>query len=149
MFTNNYGEVQMLYRKLDNIEKKLEGNDMKQIDFGNGFARSDLTYEALSVFRNNANERALSPFVEWGGDTVNVYWNEVEHAAEYRITFYKCAHHRVYKMKDFTVGRTDRYLAVDKLVGNGYVIKVFAYDRAGNIIAEARAVNGKGIPYSW
>ena len=146
MFTNNYGDINIIISKLNNIENKLKSNDSpKKINLSS----NALTREWRSVFGKYFNGGQLSPFVEWSGSTVNVYWKGIEQAAEYKITFYKLTPLGIYKMKDFTVSRTDCYLSADSLVGGGYIIKVFAYGRDGSIVAEAEAVNGEGLPHHW
>lgn len=92
----------------------------------------------------------MQPYAEWEGQTVNIYWREVEEAAEYKVTVFRIVDGaNIYKLKDYYVERVEHFLAITGLVGCGYAFKVSALNRAGKEIVVAKGINGEGCPIAW
>ena len=71
------------------------------------------------------------------GQTFNVYWLEIEHAARYTVAVYKCVEGRWYTLTTVEIERDTHYLSLGGLVGEGYVFRVTAEDRSGAVLASA------------
>ena len=101
--------------------------------------------EVTYNFDENKNELSLSPYVVWENNCINVYWFKLYEAANYIISLYKKSPGQPYMpkvahLKDVVIDRNCGYVVFDKLVGSGYIIKVKAESREGEIIAESRAI---------
>ena len=79
----------------------------------------------------------LKTFVERYDTTFNVYWQMLEKASEYRVEVYKYISGMWYKLMERDVDRNIGYVALTDLVGDGYVFRVIAEDRSGEIIARS------------
>ena len=90
-----------------------------------------------SIFGSGKDSQLLKPYVERYNTTFNVYWKKIDEAAEYTVEVYKYISNEWYKLSDIFVSRTETYLAITNLVGDGYVFRVIARDRNGIEIAKS------------
>ena len=86
--------------------------------------------EAIAPFK-------LKTFVERYDTTFNVYWQQLEDAAEYRVEIYKHVSGIWYKLTELTLDRNTGYASLTDLVGDGYVFRVVAEDRSGTILSRS------------
>jgi hypothetical protein len=82
----------------------------------------------------------LKTFVERYDTTFNVYWKMLEDASGYRVELYKHISGVWYKLTEFDADRNNGYASITDLVGDGYVFRVVAEDRSGNIIARSAGI---------
>ena len=88
-------------------------------------------------FGQGTNIDLLKVYVERADTTFNVYWKQIEDAAEYSIEVYKYVSMRWYKLTEISVDRNEGYVAISNLVGDGYVFRVKALNRAGEELAKS------------
>lgn len=86
------------------------------------------------------NEYLLKTYVCRENQTFNVYWKEVEEAANYIVEIFKQANGQWYKLTTLDVGRLVHYVSVGGLVGDGFVFRVTAESRGGEVLARSGAV---------
>lgn len=86
-------------------------------------------------FGQGTNIDLLKVYVERADTTFNVYWKQIEDAAEYSVEVYKYVSMRWYELTEISVGRNEGYVAISNLVGDGYVFRVVARNRSGEEIA--------------
>jgi hypothetical protein len=79
----------------------------------------------------------LKTFIERCDTTFNIYWQMLEDAAEYRVEVYKHISGMWYKLTEINVDRQNGYATITDLVGDGYVFRVVAEDRSGNILSRS------------
>lgn len=79
----------------------------------------------------------LNVYVERANTTFNVYWEQLEDAAEYTVEIYKYVSMRWYKLTEKSVDRSEGYAEITNLVGDGYVFRVIARNRSGEEIAKS------------
>jgi len=91
-------------------------------------------------FGNENKGELLKVYVERSNTTFNVYWKQLEEAAEYTVEIYKYVSMRWYKLKDIYVDRNEGYTAITNLVGEGYVFRVVARDRNGEELAKSAGI---------
>jgi len=99
---------------------------------------------------HSIDELKLSPFVSRHNNQsplYNIYWSKIEEARSYHVVLYKLNvfknRRHVLQIADYEVDRNTCFLSLDNLAGDGFVFKVKAEDRNGNIIAESRgAISG-------
>lgn len=91
-------------------------------------------------FGQGNNGEALKVFVERDNTTFNVYWQRIDEAAEYSIEVYKHVSMRWYKLTEICVDRNEGYTAITNLVGQGYVFRVVARNRAGEELAKSSGI---------
>ena len=97
-------------------------------------------------FGQGTNIDLLKVYVERADTTFNVYWKQIDEAAEYSVEVYKYVSMRWYKLTEIGVDRNEGYVVISNLVGNGYVFRVVARSRDGEEIAKsAGAVIGSKI----
>ena len=82
----------------------------------------------------------LNVFVERFNTTFNVYWKQVEAAAEYTVEIYKYISMRWYKLTGISIERNQGFAAITNLVGDGYVFRVVATNRGGEEIAKSPGI---------
>ena len=82
----------------------------------------------------------LKVYVERADTTFNVYWQQIDEAAEYSVEVYKYVSMRWYKLTEISVDRNEGYVAISNLVGDGYVFRVVARSRDGEEIAKSAGV---------
>lgn len=97
-----------------------------------------------SFFNKNKNELHLMPFLVYKENLYNLYWNKIDDAANYIVVIYKkvSIFNRIdyYELAKYDIDRNTHYFAIDKLIGNDYVFKLYAENRNGEIIAECRGI---------
>ena len=91
-------------------------------------------------FGQGNNGEVLKVFVERDNTTFNVYWQQIDEAAEYSIEVYKYISMRWYKLTEVCVNRNEGYAAITNLVGQGYVFRVVARNRAGEELAKSSGI---------
>ena len=111
----------------------------------NGQTTNELNVQIHSQYFSNKfgqgnNGEVLKVFVERDNTTFNVYWQQIDEAAEYSIEVYKYVSMRWYKLTEICVDRNQGYTAITNLVGNGYVFRVTAEDRKGAVLVRSKGV---------
>ena len=91
-------------------------------------------------FGQGNNGEVLKVFVERDNTTFNVYWQQIDEAAEYSVEVYKYVSMRWYKLTEICVDRNEGYTAITNLVGQGYVFRVVARNRAGEELAKSAGI---------
>ena len=91
-------------------------------------------------FGQGTNIDLLKVYVERADTTFNVYWQQIDEAAEYSVEVYKYVSMRWYKLTEISVDRNEGYVAISNLVGDGYVFRVVARSRDGEEIAKSAGV---------
>jgi hypothetical protein len=89
------------------------------------------------VYGDEIDPIKLKTFIERYDTTFNIYWQMLEDAAEYRVEVYKHISGMWYKLTEINVDRQNGYVAITDLVGYGYVFRVVAEDRIGNILSRS------------
>ena len=93
-----------------------------------------------SIFGSGKDSQLLKPYIERYNTTFNVYWQQIDEAAEYSIEVYKHVSMRWYKLTEICVDRNEGYTAITNLVGQGYVFRVVARNRAGEELAKSSGI---------
>lgn len=111
----------------------------------NGQITNELNVQIHSQYFSNKfgqgnNGEVLKVFVERENTTFNVYWQQIDEAAEYSIEVYKYISMRWYKLTEICVDRNEGYTAITNLVGQGYVFRVVARNRAGEELAKSSGI---------
>lgn len=109
-------------------------------DLKEGKYTNELHYQKQSfseIYGQGANEEKLKVYVERYNTTFNVYWMQIEEAAEYIVEVYKGQSMRWYKLTEISADRSDGYVAITNLVGDGYVFRVVAKNRSGEELAKS------------
>ncbi len=136
-----------------------KSNLICDLDTAKGRITKDITLEGLyylpydtpksklCILDKCENELSLLPYVIRDGQTFNVYWKQVDDAADYIVSLYKIievnGRKDLYHLNDYTVDRNENILVISGLIGNTFVFKVAAEDRSGKTIALSRGiVNG-------
>lgn len=107
----------------------------------------DMPKSKLCFLDKCDNELSLLPYVIREGQTFNVYWKQVDDAAQYIVSLYKIievnGRKDLYHLNDYSVDRNEKMFVISGLIGNTFVFKVAAEDRSGKTIALSRGiVNG-------
>ena len=136
------GQTIGLLREIKGLLEKQMVSETKNPD------RKLLNVEFLN---EDVNGVALNAMAFRQGSTLNVHWKEIKDAASYKVELFKYSYQNgcLYKMETIDVERNKFYVSVDGLVGNGFIIRVFAEDRSGNILAQTTGINGEGKPIIW
>jgi hypothetical protein len=116
--------------------------EVKKISFWKGQTTNELNVQLHSLYFSNIfgkgnNGESLHVYVERDNTTFNVYWKQLEDAAEYSIEVYKYTSMRWYRLTEISVDRNEGYVAITNLVGDGYVFRVKAMNRAGEELAKS------------
>ena len=111
----------------------------------NGQTTNELNVQIHNQYFSNKfgqgnNGEVLKVFVERDNTTFNVYWQQIDEAAEYSIEVYKYISMRWYKLTEVCVNRSEGYAAITNLVGQGYVFRVVARNRAGEELAKSSGI---------
>ena len=119
--------------------------EIKKLTSSDGQATNELNVQINSQYFTNRfgqgnNGEVLKVFVERDGTTFNVYWQQIDKAAEYSIEVYKYVSMNWYKLTEICVGRNERYAVITNLVGQGYVFRVVARNRAGEELAKSSGI---------
>ncbi len=101
----------------------------------------------LEIFNESINEAALTPFIVHSKENnlFNIYWQLIDDASGYIVELYKyipalIGKKNLYHLKDYSVDRSTRYLAIENLVGTDFIFVVKAENRNGDIIARSRGI---------
>lgn len=119
--------------------------EIKKLTSSDGKAMNELNVQINSQYFTNRfgqgnNGEVLNVFVERDGTTFNVYWQQIDEAAEYSIEVYKYVSMNWYRLTEICVDRNDGYAAITNLVGKGYVFRVIARNRAGEELAKSAGI---------
>ena len=122
-------------------------NEIKKLTSSSSSGRTtnELNVQIHSQYFSNKfgqgnNGEVLKVFVERDNTTFNVYWQQIDEAAEYSIEVYKHVSMRWYKLTEICVDRNEGYTAITNLVGQGYVFRVVARNRAGEELAKSSGI---------
>lgn len=119
--------------------------EIKKLTSSDGQATNELNVQINSQYFTNRfgqgnNGEVLKVFVERDGTTFNVYWQQIDEAAEYSIEVYKYVSMNWYKLTEICVGRNERYAVITNLVGQGYVFRVIARNRSREELAKSAGI---------
>ena len=122
-------------------------NEIKKLtsSSSSGQTTNELNVQIHSQYFSNKfgqgnNGEVLKVFVERDNTTFNVYWQQIDEAAEYSIEVYKYVSMRWYTLTEICVDRNEGYTAITNLVGQGYVFRVVARNRAGEELAKSSGI---------
>ena len=122
-------------------------NEIKKLtsSSSSGQTTNELNVQIHSQYFSNKfgqgnNGEVLKVFVERDNTTFNVYWQQIGEAAEYSIEVYKHVSMHWYKLTEICVDRNEGYTAITNLVGQGYVFRVIARNRAGEELAKSSGI---------
>lgn len=90
------------------------------------------------ILNESKNEHFLFPLIKRDGNTINIWWRQVEDAASYTVSFYSMMDYCLYHLKDYTVDRNDQVLIVKGLDVSDLWYKIKAENRSGEVIAMTR-----------
>jgi hypothetical protein len=121
--------IEKLIEENKKISKPLETNDFPDM--------SHMNQKFSTVYGKSIDPLLLKTYVERSNTTFNVYWKTIDEASEYRVEVYKYVTGVWYKLSDINVDRNAGYIAINDLVGNGYIFRVVAEDRNGNILSRS------------
>lgn len=93
-----------------------------------------------AVWGQASKSELLAAFVERADTTFNVYWKQIEDAAEYKVEVYKYAATKWYKLTEIYVARHNGFTAITDLVGEGFVFRVIAEDHSGKELAKSAGI---------
>ena len=104
----------------------------------NGFPDMSHMNQKFSVVYGEAiSPLLLKTYVERSNTTFNVYWKTIDEASEYRVEIYKYVTGVWYKLTEMNIERNNGYATIIDLVGDGYIFRVVAEDRNGNILSRS------------
>lgn len=121
--------IDKLIEENKKISKPLETNDFPDM--------SHMNQKFSVVYGEAISPLLLKTYVERSNTTFNVYWKTIDEASEYRVEIYKYVTGVWYKLSDISTDRNTGYIAINDLVGNGYIFRVVAEDRNGNILSRS------------
>ena len=124
--------INKLIEENKKISKPLETNDFPDM--------SHMNQKFSVVYGEAIDPLLLKTYVERSNTTFNVYWKTIDEASEYRVEVYKYVTGVWYKLSDINVDRNTGYIAINDLVGNGYIFRVVAEDRNGNMLARSKGM---------
>ena len=148
-YPNEKGNI-LTVRDLNDTTRKVCFNERSRLYYLPYQHKKDL----IDEIDDANNEQLLLPFVEMSATmpaVYNVYWNPVKEASRYVVSVYKSLNinainkSQCYHLADYDVDRNTHYLALNNLVGNGFIFKVVAEDRSGKVIAKSQGIV-KGYP---
>lgn len=107
----------------------------------------------LNQFNERKNEFDLLPYVFKEGNVVNVQWRSVNAAARYIVELYRHVSQwpkpELYKLQSYEIDRNVCHLQIEALIGKGFIFRVIAEDREGNMVAKSRGIRESGEPIFW
>ena len=124
--------IDKLIEENKKISKPLETNEFPDM--------SHMNQKFSVVYGEAIDPLLLKTYVERSNTTFNVYWKTIDKASEYHVEIYKYITGIWYKLSDINVDRNMGYIAINDLVGNGYIFRVVAEDRNGNTIARSEGM---------
>lgn len=110
-------------------------------EWGNELSEN-ITHKFSTIFGDEYCGSMLKVYVERDDDKFNVYWKQIEEAAEYIVEVYKHIEklNEWYKLTSICVDRNNGYVALNNLFGKGYVFRVIASDRNDQEIAKSAGI---------
>ena len=117
------------------IEKLIEENK-KNSSHKDTNVLPNMMKKFSTVYGDAIDPIKLKTFIERYDTTFNIYWQMLEDAAEYRVEVYKHISGTWYKLAEMSADRNRGYVAITDLVGDGYVFRVVAEDRSGNVLSQ-------------
>lgn len=123
-------EMRTLIEKLIEENKKISSHNDTNV-------LHNMIKKFSTVYGDAIDPIKLKTFIERYDTTFNIYWQMLEDAAEYRVEVYKHISGIWYKLTEITADRQNGYVAITDLVGDGYVFRVVAEDRSGNILSRS------------
>ena len=124
--------IDKLIEENKKISKPLETNDFPDM--------SHMNQKFSVVYGEAIDPLLLKTYVERSNTTFNVYWKTIDEASEYRVEVYKYVTGVWYKLSDINVDRNTGCIAINDLVGNGYIFRVVAEDRNGDTLARSKGM---------
>ena len=129
--------IDKLIEENKKIAKPLETNEFPDM--------SHMNQKFSVVYGEAIDPLLLKTYVERSNTTFNVYWKMIDNAAEYRVEVYKYVIGVWYKLTEINVERNNGFVAINDLIGDGYIFRVSAEDREGKILSRS---NGMIIGYN-
>lgn len=116
--------------------------EVKKLSSQDGQTTNELNVQIHGQYFSNKfgqgnNSEILKVYVERYNTTFNVYWQQIDEAAEYSVEVYKYVSMRWYKLTEISIERNEGYVAISNLVGDGYVFRVKAMNRFGGELAKS------------
>ena len=121
--------IDKLIEENKKISEPLETNDFPDM--------SHMNKKFSVVYGEAIDPLLLKTYVERSNTTFNVYWKTIDEASEYRVEIYKYVTGVWYKLTEMNVERNNGYATITDLVGDGYIFRVVAEDRNGNILSRS------------
>ena len=121
--------IDKLIEENKKISKPLETNDFPDM--------SHMNQKFSAVYGEAIDPLLLKTYVERSNTTFNVYWKTIDEASEYRVEIYKYVTGVWYKLTEMNIERNNGYATITDLVGDGYIFRVVAEDRNGNILSRS------------
>ena len=121
--------IDKLIEENKKISKPLETNDFPDM--------SHMNQKFSVVYGEAISPLLLKTYVERSNTTFNVYWKTIDEASEYRVEIYKYVTGVWYKLTEMNIERNNGYATIIDLVGDGYIFRVVAEDRNGNILSRS------------
>lgn len=125
---------------IEKVIEEIKKSTLEKEKTGNELSVQIASQYFSNKFGNENKGELLKVYVERSNTTFNVYWKQLEEAAEYTVEIYKYVSMRWYKLKDIYVDRNEGYIAITNLVGGGYVFRVVARDRNGEELAKSAGI---------
>ena len=124
------GQTERLFREL--------GSKIEALEEKIGKSTNTVNAKCFSLkFGESISAASLMACVERQATTFNVYWKLLEAAAGYNVEVYKAINNVWYKLAEISAGRAQGYAAITDLVGDGYVFRVVAEGRGGEMLARS------------
>lgn len=158
IFHKNLGKctIVKIYEQPDMEDRMIDiqaaNKEVRTIKFNS--SESDAVYKIpyqspntneLDLFNVCKNEIVLSPHGAMSDHILNVYWLQIQDAAQYTVSLYKYIRkpymQEVYHLKDYIAERGEGFIAIPNLAGGDYIVVVKAENRMGNVIAQSRGIN--------
>lgn len=122
---------------IEKVIEEIKKSTLEKEKTGNELSVQIASQYFSNKFGNENKGELLKVYVERSNTTFNVYWKQLEDAAEYSVEVYKYVSMRWYKLTEISVDRNEGYVAISNLVGDGYVFRVVARNRSGEEIAKS------------
>ena len=124
--------IDKLIEENKKISKPMETNEFPDM--------SHMNQKFSVVYGEAIDPLLLKTYVERSNNTFNVYWKTIDEASNYRVEVYKYVTGIWYKLSEINIDRNTGYIAINDLVGNGYIFRVVAEDRNGNTLARSKGM---------
>jgi hypothetical protein len=94
----------------------------------------------VATFGQAVKSERLDAFVCREGQTFNVYWLGVGEAVRYSVEVFKCIYDKWYPLTIVQTERHTHYVSLSGLVGEGFVFRVSAEDRNGEMLSRTDGI---------